>query len=41
MNPAEAAVVNSGPGAWAFETLAEQLSRGLWIDVSPTPRRWN
>ncbi|OWK41945.1 hypothetical protein FRUB_04023 [Fimbriiglobus ruber] len=34
-------MLNNGPGSWAFEGLARQLAGALWIDVSPTPRRYN
>lgn len=34
-------IVNGGGGAWAFASLAEQLSRALWIDISERPRRYN
>ncbi len=34
-------VLNNGAGAWAFETLARELSAALWVDVSDTPRQYN
>ena len=34
-------VLNAGPGAWAFEPLANQLAAALGIDVSTEPRRFN
>lgn len=37
----EAVVLNSGPGAWAFEPLAEVLSQVLNAPISTTPARWN
>lgn len=37
----ECCVLNAGPGAWAFEPLANQLATALNIDVSTEPRRFN
>lgn len=34
-------ILNGGGGAWAFRSLAEQLSRALWLDVSEAPREFN
>lgn len=34
-------ILNGGGGAWAFSSLAEQLSTALWIDVSESPRKYN
>jgi hypothetical protein len=34
-------ILNSGGGAWAFDALATELSRALWVDISTTPRRFN
>ncbi len=30
-------ILNGGGGAWAFEGLAEQLRRSLWLDVADEP----
>ena len=30
-------ILNQGAGAWAFEPLADQLARALWLDVSDEP----
>src|SRR5262245_11682151 len=35
------AIINHGNGSWAFEPHANQLSRALWIEVSPVPRDYN
>jgi glutathione synthase/RimK-type ligase-like ATP-grasp enzyme len=32
-----AVILNSGPGAWAFEDHAARLSRALWVDVCAEP----
>lgn len=37
----ECCVLNGDRGAWAFESLAEQLSSALGISVSAKPRRYN
>lgn len=34
-------ILNSGNGAWAFETLALQLSTSLGVEVAHEPRRFN
>lgn len=34
-------ILNGGGGAWAFASLAKQLSNALWLDVSENPRRYN
>ena len=34
-------VLNEGDGAWAFQPLAEQLSRAIGIDISTQTRRFN
>ncbi len=34
-------VLNGGPGSWAFEPLAEQLSSALGVAISAEPRRFN
>jgi len=34
-------VLNQGSGAWAFETLARQLSAALNVPISSEPRRFN
>ncbi|MFN3651345.1 MAG: RimK family alpha-L-glutamate ligase [Armatimonadota bacterium] len=31
------AIVNAGPGAWAFEEIAGRLSRVLWLEVASEP----
>jgi len=36
-----AVLLNNGPGAWAFEYHAQQLSDALWLDVSEEPGAWN
>lgn len=35
-----AVILNSGPGAWAFEAHAERLSRALWLPVSSVPAEY-
>src|SRR5258707_527951 len=32
-----ACVLNSGNGAWAFESLAYELASALWVDICSTP----
>lgn len=39
--PNENCVLNGGPGSWAFEPLAEQLSTALGVPISAEPRRFN
>ncbi len=34
-------ILNGGRDAWAFDALASQLSRALWVDVADTPRAFN
>ena len=34
-------VLNQGPGAWAFEPLARQLSNALRVPIATEPRRFN
>jgi len=34
-------ILNGGSGSWAFEPLAQQLSRALGVAVSEEPRRFN
>jgi glutathione synthase/RimK-type ligase-like ATP-grasp enzyme len=34
-------ILNSGGGSWAFETLAQELSKALWVDVTEIPRQFN
>jgi hypothetical protein len=34
-------ILNGGAGAWAFEELAEQLRRSLWLDVATEPHEFN
>lgn len=41
MTPDSCCILNSGPGAWAFAELAEQLSSALWLDVATSPREFN
>lgn len=36
-----ACILNSGGGAWAFASLADQLSRALWLDVAQRPYEFN
>lgn len=36
-----AAILNSGSGAWAFEALANELSRALGVSVAPVPAAKN
>jgi hypothetical protein len=35
------AILNAGPGAWAFEPLANRLSQVLEWPIATTPARWN
>ena len=37
----EVCILNGGGGAWAFHSLARQLSDALWVEVSETPREYN
>jgi len=37
----DACVLMAGSSAWAFESLAEELSNLLQIEISPRSRRWN
>lgn len=39
--PKHCAIVNAGPGAWAFEEHAAHLASVLWVEVSAMPRRKN
>lgn len=39
--PKDCCVLSGGNGAWAFEPLAQQLSKSLGIDISSAPRRFN
>ncbi|MBY0527216.1 MAG: ATP-grasp domain-containing protein [Gemmataceae bacterium] len=41
MKPETCCILNGGGGAWAFASLALQLSDALWVDVSETPRDYN
>jgi hypothetical protein len=41
MKPEACCILNGGGGAWAFDSLARQLSAALWVDVSETPRDYN
>ncbi len=41
MKPEEACIVNGGGGAWAFDSLARELSAALWVDVTETPREYS
>jgi hypothetical protein len=41
MRPEEYCILNGGGGAWAFASLARQLSDALWVDVSAAPRDYN
>lgn len=40
-HPAQAAILNSGNGAWAFESLADDLSRAMGVPVVQTPAAKN
>lgn len=41
MKPDSCCILNGGGGAWAFDTLAAELGRALWLDVSEVPREFN
>jgi glutathione synthase/RimK-type ligase-like ATP-grasp enzyme len=41
MRPDSCCILNGGGGAWAFATLAQQLSNALWVEVSDAPRQYN
>src|SRR4051812_12463518 len=41
MNNTDCCILNAGGGAWAFEPLARQLSRALWVDIAEQPRGYN
>lgn len=41
LNKYECCILNQGHGAWAFETLATQLSQAIGIDITTHPRRFN
>ncbi len=41
LSPNDCCILNGGDGAWAFAPLAEQLSAGLGVEISATPRRYN
>lgn len=41
MKPEACCILNGGGGAWAFASLARQLSAALWVDVSESPRDYN
>ncbi|MEZ6139409.1 MAG: hypothetical protein R3B84_02450 [Zavarzinella sp.] len=41
VNPDNYCILNTGGGAWAFASLASQLSRALWVDVADDAREYN
>jgi hypothetical protein len=41
LDASDCCVLNGGPGSWAFEPLAQQLSTALGVAISAKPKRFN